>query len=313
MTEQQTNTALFDEKKFREVIPPEILKAKRWMRFFLQPKAEGGSAKIPLGSHSDQSTWSTFEECVAALEPGKEQGLGYAFFEGEIHGLDIDHCRNAKTGAICNEAMLLLSRLPSWAEFSVSGQGIHVLFKGNVRGKQLGETCLQYWNPKNSPRFFALTCDMVGEAFTGLKDVGEDFNYIFATARHVSAKIREELKGVDYEQWAALPAEREVVEPVSREKAKHKTRKVVADFDVKDFIAFYGLGIDNETDNELGHCIRLTTCPIKGEPHVGQNSTTTNFIYPCKDGGLAFRCQSTGCVEYGVADVIKKLAESKGP
>src|SRR5438445_222452 len=61
-----------------------------------------------------------------------------------------------------------------------------------------------------------------------------------------------------------------------------------------------------------GMCYRLTTCPIKGEKHVGQNSTTTNFILST-DGGLGFHCQSTGCVEWQVAEVIKKLAEEKGP
>ena len=78
---------------------------------------------------------------------------------------------------------------------------------------------------------------MVGDAFTKLKDIGEDFNYVFATARHISAKIREELKAVDHEQWAALPAEREVVEPATREKAKSKTRKVAAGFAIRDFLS----------------------------------------------------------------------------
>jgi AAA domain len=305
--------ALFDERTFRENLPPVMLIEKRFVRYFLQPKEGGGTAKIPLGNHSDKSTWSAFYDCVAALEPGKEQGIGYCFLSGDIHGLDIDHCRNPKTGEICNEAMVLLSRLGSWAEYSVSGQGIHVFFRGNVRGKQLGETCLQYWNPKNSPRFFALTCDMVGEAFTTLKDIGDEFNYIFATARHISAKIREELKGVDYEQWAALPTEREQPDGEPREKAKTKTRKVAKEFDIYDFLKFYGLEIDNETDNDLGHCIRLSSCPIKGEPHVGQNGTTTNFIFPTKDGGLGFHCQSTGCVEYSVAQVIEHLAKDKEP
>ena len=303
---------LFNEKKFRESLPPEMLAEKRFVRYFLKSKPEGGTAKIPLGNHSDPNTWSTFDDVVKAIE-NDQQGIGYCFFGGDIHGLDIDHCRNPKTGAICNEAMLLLTRIPSWSEYSVSGQGLHVLFKAGVRGKQLTETCLQYWNPKNSPRFFALTCDMVGEAFRQLKDVGDDFNYIFATARHISAKIREELREVDYEQWASLPAEREHTEVVTREKSKTKTRKVVKDFDIKDFLQFYNIGIDNECDNEIGHCIRVTTCPVKGEPHVGQNSTTTNFVYPCIDGGLAFHCQSTGCVDYGIADVIKRLAESKEP
>jgi len=304
-------TSLFDEAKFRASLPAEMLSQKRFVRYFLQPKADGiGYAKVPLGNHSDPTTWSTFDEAVQTLE-NDGQGIGYNFLGGEIHGLDIDHCRNPRTGQLCPEAMKLLERTPSWSEYSVSGQGIHVFFKGQVRGKQLTETCLQYWNPKNSPRFFALTCDMVGEAFTTIKDVGEEFNYVFATARHISAKIREELKTVDYEQWAALPVERAVEE--TKEKPKTKTRKVAAGFDIKDFLSFYGLQIANETDNELGHCIRLTTCPLKGEAHAGHNSTTCNFIYPCADGGLAFHCQSTGCCEYGIKEALEALASANGP
>lgn len=303
---------LFDEKKFRAALPAEMLQEKRWVRYFLKAKPEGGTAKIPLGNHSDPNTWSTFDECIKAIE-NDQQGIGYNFLGGNIHGVDVDHCRNPKTGLLCNEAMLLLSRLGSWAEYSVSGAGVHVLFKGQVRGKQLTDTCLQYWNPKNSPRFFAITCDMVGDAFNKLTDVGDGFNYIFATAKHISAKIREELKAVDYEQWVALPKEREHQEVVGRERSKTKTRTVVTGFNIKDFLAFYDLHIDNECDNEIGHCIRLASCPIKGEPHVGQNGTTTNFVYPTKDGGLAFHCQSTGCVEYGIGDVIERLASgSKG-
>src|ERR1700680_921236 len=124
---------LFDEAKFRKALPPEMLQEKRFVRYFLQAKKGGATSKIPLGNHSDSSTWGTFDECVKAIE-NDNQGLGYNFLGGEIHGLDIDHCRNPKTGQICKEAMVLLSRIPSWAEYSVSGAGVHVLFKGAVRG-----------------------------------------------------------------------------------------------------------------------------------------------------------------------------------
>ena len=146
----------FDAQKFRALLPPEMLKEKRFVRYFLKAKPEGGTAKIPLGNHSDPSTWSTFDDCVKQLE-NDAQGIGYNFLGGDIHGLDIDHCRNVRSGQLCPEAMVLLSRLGSWSEYSVSGQGIHVCLKGNVRGKQLGETCSQYWNPKNATRLFALT------------------------------------------------------------------------------------------------------------------------------------------------------------
>lgn len=303
---------LFDEQQFRKYIPSEMLKEKRWVRYFLSPKPDGKSfAKIPIGAdHSKPDTWNDFNTCAAFIKPG--QGLGYCFFGGEIQALDLDHVRNPKTGQLCNEAMLLLSRLGSWAEYSVSGQGIHVFFKGTVRGRELHTQCLQFWNSKNSPRFFALTCDMVGEAFTTLKDIGDGFNFVFSQAAHFSAKIKEELRTIDPEQWAALPAEREVVETDTREKPKTKSRKLHKDFNLEDFLNFYKMPVANIANNDLGRCYRLTTCPIKGEPHVGQNATTTNFILS-KDGGLGFHCQSTGCVDWSVAEVIKHLEIDNGP
>jgi putative DNA primase/helicase len=305
---------LFNEKKFRECLPAEMLSEKRFVRYFLQARPGGGFAKIPLASHADPETWSSFDDAVAALEPGKEQGIGYCFLGGEIQALDIDHCRNPKTGKLCNEAMLLLSRIPSWAEYSVSGAGIHLLFKGEVRGKQLTETCIQFWNSKNSPRFFALTCDMVGAAFTTLKDIGEEFNYIFATARHVSAKIREELQAIDPEQWAALPVEpapnKKVSETRSAGRPK-KARPLHKDFKIEDFLNHYGLEIANIAKKDIGVCYRLMSCPIKGAPHVGQNSTTTNFIL-LKGGGLGFQCESTGCVESTCTDALAALTKTKG-
>src|SRR5437016_3499156 len=83
----------FDVAKFRQLLPPEMLKEKRFVRYFLKPKIEGGNAKVPLGNHSDPATWSTFDEAVNNIE-NNEQGIGYNFLGGEIHGLDIDHCRN---------------------------------------------------------------------------------------------------------------------------------------------------------------------------------------------------------------------------
>jgi putative DNA primase/helicase len=305
MTDNQTKLAA----KIVKTWPEDLRREKRWCAWFQgDRKPDGHFAKIPRGSHSEPDTWSTFAD--VQLQPG--DGYGYNFRGGDLHPWDLDHVRNPITGAICAEAMLLLSRFKSFAEYSVSGCGIHVLTRGEVRGHQLSEQCLQYWNPAKCPRFFTVTGDVVGAAFSKIQDIGTDGNLVFATAAHTSAKMREELQAVDPEQWAKLPAEpkRTTAQPVER--ARTKTRKVVADFDIKDFLKFYDLGIDNECDNELGHCVRLTSCPIKGGPHVGQNSTTTNFIYPTSDGGLAFHCQSTGCVEYGASEAIKKLAEAKG-
>jgi hypothetical protein len=297
--------------KIRKTAWKDYLAERRWCAWFQGDRRPDGDgyAKIPRGSHSDPSTWATFDEVCASLKPG--DGFGYNFLGGDLHPLDLDHVRNPNSGLLCNEAMLLLSRLKSFSEVSVSGRGLHMLFRGQVRGHQLTETFVQYWNPAKAPRFFTVTGDVVGDAFSTIRDVGDDFNLVFATAAHISAKCREELKTIDPDQWSKLPAE-PVRAKVEKEKAKTKSRKLHKDFKLEDFLKFYGLGVDNVAKNSLGTCYRLTTCPIKGEPHVGQNSTTTNFILST-DGGLGFHCQSTGCVEYDVASVIRKLAEDKGP
>jgi hypothetical protein len=252
---------------------------------------------------------STFDELCKKLKPG--QGIGYNFLGGDLHPLDLDHVRNTQTGMICNEAMVLLSRLQTFSEISISGRGLHVLFKGNVRGHQLTETCVQYWNPAKAPRFFTVTADVVGEAFSTIKDVGDDFNYIFATAAHISAKCREELATIDPEQYAKLPAEPVKKAAKSRIKSRDKKKQRHPDFNMEAFLSWASLPIDNITDNTIGKLYRVTTCPIKGEKHVGQNSTTTNFGLTA-DGGLMFHCQSTGCVDYHFSDVLKVLEEVLG-
>ena len=207
--------------------------------------------------------------------------------------------------------MTFLSRFGSFAEVSISGKGLHVITKGSVRGKQLTTTMLQYWNPENSPRFFTVTGDVVGPAFSTIKDVGNDGDFVFSQAAHISAKCREELEEVDPEQYVKLPVEPVKKATKERAKSNDKKRQRHPDFSMEEFLSWAGLPVDNVTNNEIGKCYRVTRCPIKGEPHVGQNSTTTNFGLTA-DGGLMFHCQSTGCVEYHFADVLKMLEEAQG-
>src|SRR3954470_16952783 len=66
---------------FKQLLPAEMLKEKRFVRYFLKPKPEGGTAKIPLGNHSDPSTWATFYDAVDAIQ-NDQQGIGYCFLGG---------------------------------------------------------------------------------------------------------------------------------------------------------------------------------------------------------------------------------------
>jgi putative DNA primase/helicase len=302
-------------QRLRANLPQALLTEKRFVRYYLGAKDTAhGSGKIPRGSVSDPSSWSSFDECVASLTP-KDEGVGFVFTGSDVHGLDLDHVRNAQTGEICPEAKVLLTRFNSWAEVSISGTGLHILFTTSeeiTRYKKLGADHAQYWHPKHSPRFFALTGDLV-PGYNTLNEGRKAFLMVGGTLAHTNARLREELQDLDPEQCAKLPSlqyVQELTEP--KEKTKNKTRKVLTGFTIKDYLAFNKLQVINECDNELGHCVRVASCPIKGDAHATHNDTTCNFIFPAKDGGLAFHCQSSGCSEKSIHDVIKVLAELNG-
>ena len=123
-----------------------------WKKGDLKPNGDG-YAKIPMtikdgkpdgASHAEPSDWMTFDQlCEVMLLAGLGIWISVPA-GGFLHPLDLDHVRNTNTGLIVNKAMLLLSRLNTFSEISHSGRGIHCIFRGNVRGKQLGETCVQY-------------------------------------------------------------------------------------------------------------------------------------------------------------------------
>jgi len=318
MSDQTNNNPVqFTEyrQRLRDNLPESMKAQTRFVRWFQGTSdTTQGSGKILRGKVNDPSTWSTFDECVAALTE-KDAGIGYVFTDGELFGLDLDHVRNATTGVLCPEADVILKRFGSYAEVSVSGTGLHVLFTSSqeiTRYKKLTGGHVEFWHPAHSPRFFTLSGEVL-PGYNTLRDGKDAFLYLGSTVAHVNARLREEIATIDPEQAAKLHPLKEMPQAdAPGEKQKRKTRVVKKDFNIKDYLAFNKLKVINETDNELGHCLRLSSCPIKGEPHAGHNNTTTNFIYPAKDGGLAFHCFSNGCEESPVHDVIKLLADLNG-
>lgn len=75
-------------------------------------------------SVSDSGTWCTFDGANGALSAKAIDGLGYVLDKGEAL-IDIDGCID--DGALGEFATSLMRKLDTYAELSVSGQGIHIL------------------------------------------------------------------------------------------------------------------------------------------------------------------------------------------
>lgn len=118
---------------------PEALKSTpRWVCWRAEHRP-GGETKIPYrpgggrASVTDPSTWSSFGAALAAYRRGGFTGVGFVLTEGDdIAGVDLDHCREAETGAIAEWAQEIVDALDSYAEISPSGTGIRVFVRATL-------------------------------------------------------------------------------------------------------------------------------------------------------------------------------------
>ena len=77
--------------------------------------------------------WGRFEEAITACEDGYGDGIGFVFTKDDpFCGVDLDKCRNPKTGAIDLWAQEIIHTLNSYTEISPSGTGVHIIVQGEL-------------------------------------------------------------------------------------------------------------------------------------------------------------------------------------
>lgn len=119
--------------------PVEFIKLDRWLCFRLDPNPDGGKPKkTPVnartgrnGSSTNPKTWCDYQTAAAAVEKYGYAGLGFAIVpEDGYVGIDIDHCYNPETGEFSEMAKAVIAKQNTYAEFSPSGDGVHLWYKG---------------------------------------------------------------------------------------------------------------------------------------------------------------------------------------
>src|SRR5712692_10303019 len=78
------------------------------------------------------ATWASYAQAVQAQRARHYDGVGYMFHR-DYTGVDLDHCVNPD-GSIDSWAQAYLDQLPSYAEYSPSKTGIHILVRGTIQG-----------------------------------------------------------------------------------------------------------------------------------------------------------------------------------
>jgi putative DNA primase/helicase len=116
-----------------ENIPLELIQYPQWVCWVSRMR-HGKLTKIPLqpsgepASSTDPSTWHSFERCNAAAH--RFSGIGIVL-SGGLAGIDLDHHVDEQ-GRLSDFAHRLVTQLDTYAEFSPSGKGLHILFRGKL-------------------------------------------------------------------------------------------------------------------------------------------------------------------------------------
>lgn len=153
-------------------IPNELKERPRWVCYKLMPDKDGGKPrKVPVdpvtgkgAKSNDPSTWSDYQTAVNAYEMYGYSGLGFMFTkEDGFVGVDIDHCYDAKTNTFNAAAAAILAKLPTYAEFSPSGDGVHLWFQGEKPegGSKNSNTGVEMYD---SVRYFTVTGKKLADA-----------------------------------------------------------------------------------------------------------------------------------------------------
>jgi len=114
----------------------ELQARPQWVCWRIEQR-QGKWTKVPYNAKTGRKaesdnpqTWASYAQAVQAQRAGNYDGIGYMFHR-DYTGVDLDHCVNAD-GSIDPWAQAYLDRLKSYAEYSPSHTGIHILVRGTV-------------------------------------------------------------------------------------------------------------------------------------------------------------------------------------
>ena len=115
-------------------VPDELKNVKQWVLWILEDR-EGKPTKVPyavsgnMASTTDPTTWATFSEAEKESDPFVYNGMGFVISAPYV-GIDLDKCRDPKTGEVEPWAKEAIEELDSYTELSPSGAGFHIWVKG---------------------------------------------------------------------------------------------------------------------------------------------------------------------------------------
>lgn len=162
-----------------EHIPQELKKQPRWVCWLKQPDETrpGRFRKVPINPYTggqaqsnNPATWSDYSTAVKSSN--RFSGIGY-MLGGGYFGVDIDGAQDAiddyKSGDENNIVAEFIHTLQSYSEYSVSGNGIHIICKGMLPPSGRRKQNVEMYS---EGRFFIMTGHIAAE-YGAIRDCTE--------------------------------------------------------------------------------------------------------------------------------------------
>lgn len=178
---QNSNTEQTDKTPLEvnlENIPDQLKRSENWIGW-KEEQREGRLTKVPYNpetgkraSSTDPETWTDF----SAVKESPEYGLGFVFTDTPFTGIDLDHCRDPETGKLESWAKKIVDILGSYTEISPSGEGLHILIKGELPGDRNRTGDIEMYD---TDRYFTVTGDLLNGNPGEIKERSKELETIY--------------------------------------------------------------------------------------------------------------------------------------
>lgn len=120
-----------------EKIPACLRDLPQWVLWKIgERKAGDKPTKLPfqvnglMAKANDPGTWTSFDAVFSSYHCGGYSGIGFEFSTTDpFCGVDLDGCRDPKTGAIAEWAREIIRQLATYSEVSPSGTGVKMFLR----------------------------------------------------------------------------------------------------------------------------------------------------------------------------------------
>lgn len=145
-----------------------LMDQNRWVVWRWEDESKVPYCSLKPGRHassSNSSTWSSYDEAVSAVAEGKADGIGFVLRESGVGALDLDNCRDPRTGKMDDWASKMIARSSgAYVEVTPSGTGVRII--GRARGphahthRQMGSGKVEIY--RNAKRYITITGNQLG-------------------------------------------------------------------------------------------------------------------------------------------------------